>query len=520
MATTALPPPTTTAPAPAPPPAAAPQPSLSERLAQTIADAKVARGAAAPAPPAPAPAVDPAAPSTDATTPPAIEAAPPKSLDEIDLEDLSAQPTTIPGQPQTDPQPTTATGPDDPMALVTKVATGLGIQPEILTTTPEGRQILSALRWRQAIETPPTDDGHGGLGYLPAANEVTDAFQAAAAMDAFELAFEQRPEDAAIYLTAPDFNPATGKYTLRPGAMAFLESLPATLDKLGKVRFGNGQEVSLLYHAARPFLARAAEELYDSANADGLSPEDKSARLQAARIFERSFFNKDRMARQTAEPDDVRATRERLAAEEQRRQGAMKAQADTMGQNFSNAVLSTASSRIEAAVDKLLSETGTTANIPPYALPALRDQIIEEAINLTSGNPELGIRPISPLQYQRWNGNLQRWTSAARHKVLKKGVQVLSDSYYRLAQPNIKFAFRRIIGQQISAAAQTNGALHANAQLGAARVEPGTTGTPKAQSVMPPAQGRQSDESLEDYGARMIRDKITSARAMGQPVRR
>lgn len=525
MASTAVPPP---APPVAPAPAAAPPaaaPSLAERLTQRVEAAKAERAAATP--PAPAPVAAPTTPEPGVTPPPASAtpgegeaAAPPvpKSIDEIDLENL-AEPTVQPGQPAVVAVPD-ATSPDDPLTLATKMATALGITPEILTTTPEGRQMLSAVRWRSAIEAPPTEDGRGGLGYLPAATEVTDAFQAAAAMDAFELAFESRPEDAALFLTAPDFNPQTGKYSLRPGAMAFLESLPGTLDKLGKVRFQNGQEVSLLYHAARPFLARAADEMYDAANAEGITPEDKAARIQAARIFEKSFFNKDRMARQANEPDDIRQTRERQAAEDQRRATAQKTQADQMGQHFSNAVLSTANSRIEAAVDKLLADTGTAQNIPAYALPSLRNQIIEDAINLTSGNTELGIRPVSPLQYQRWSNNLERWTATARLTVRRDGVKALSDAYYNLAMPNIKSAFRRVVSQQVSAAAQANGAVHADARLGAARVEPGGPGTPKAQSVVAAPAGRQENESIEDYGSRLIRDKLTLARSQNQPVRR
>lgn len=407
------------------------------------------------------------------------------------------------------------------MVLVNRVATGLGVQPEILTTTPEGRQVLTSLRLRTAIESDPTPDGKGGLGYLPSVNEITDAFRASATLDEFEHRFETSPEDAILYLTAPDFDPSSGRYSLRPGALQFINTLPATLERLGEVQFQNGAKVNLFQHAARPFLARAADELYDAARAENLTPEDKAARIQAARYFERSFLGSDRMARAAQEPDDVRQARERLQAEEQRRVAERQAQANQMGEYFHNAVIGRAAERLESFVDRILAETGTTQNIPDYALPALRDQIIEEAVNLTSGNPELNLQPKSPIQYQHWSTILAKWTAAARFRALPDGVTTVSDAYFRLAIPNVRAAARRILGQQVSAAAQSNATAHAQARNGAARIEPGATpGTAPPQSVMPPTAARGENESQADYGARLIRDKINLARAQNQPIRR
>ncbi len=545
MATTSTPPPIVapvqpTAPVPALPVQPA-QPSGPDRIRQAIADAKVKAAPAppiSPAPQAPSPAAPPATgadPTPQPGTPPPAEAAPSvpppaRSIDDVDLDNLDqapAQPATaqpVAPAPGTQPAPDGQPAPDSPLALINRLATDLGVTPESLTTTPAGRQILSSVRFAEAISAPISDDPaqplNGGLGYTPSTTEIVSAFHAAAAMDSFEFEFESNPQNAVLYLTAPDYDPSTGRYTLRPGALNFIESLPATLDRLGTVKFQNGQEVSLLQHAARPFLTRAANDLYDTANDPSLSPEDKAAFIQTARIFEKNFLGIDRMAKVAPEPDDVRRSREALQAENQRRQAETNQRAEVNAGQFQAAVLQQASSRIERAVDKILTDTNIAQSTPAYALPALRDQIIELAINLTSGNSELGIRPSNPMVWQQWDQNFARWRNMARFQIRRDGVQSLSEQYFRLAQPNIRAAAKRILASHVDKAVSTNGQLHQQAQNGAARVEPGAPASPPPQSVAAAPAARQPGEDLADYGSRLLKSKIDQARAQGQPVRR
>lgn len=524
MATTITPPAVPATPALAPAPASAP-PSQDPREASR---ARIAAALSKPPEPSPTPAPSTATGEGASTAQPSPEAAPEggatasappplTSIDDIDLEEV-IQPATGAEAAPPQPEPTQAAPaePNDPLALVNKVATGLGIQPEVLTTTPEGRQILTSLRYREALEAPPTPDGKGGLGILPAVSEVREAFEGAAAMDAFEWDYEANPQNAILYLVAPDLNAQNGNFTLRPGALAFLDALPQALDRLGKVRFQNGNEVSLLYHAARPFLAKAADELYDAANATE-NTEEKAAMLQAARIFERSFFKRDRMAKAPAESEESRALRERLRDQETRQQANIRAQQDQNSQNFHAAVLRTASQRIESAVDKILTDGGYASTIDARALPALREQIIEEAINLTSGNSDLNLTAANPLQYQAWQVNFQRWSHIARTQIRKDGVAKLAESYYRLSQPNIRAVAKRILGPQVSTAQTTNGAAHAQARTAAARVEPGAQiGSPKPQSVLPQPEARGAEESFEDYGKRLLGDKLRQHATVSQ----
>ena len=226
--------------------------------------------AASPSPSAPAPpaGADPAAqpgappqtgqPSSPTTAEPAAPVTPTaKSIDEVDLDNLDATPPAA--QPATSvqspvhPSPETSTQPpstiSDPAALISRLSTALGVAPEALTSTAAGRQALNAIHYQELISAPASTDPSrplaGGLGYTPSTAEIVDAFHAAAAQDAFEFAYESNPSDVVYHLVAPDFDPATGRYNLRPGALNFIETLPVTLDKLGTVTLSNGQRVNL-----------------------------------------------------------------------------------------------------------------------------------------------------------------------------------------------------------------------------------------------------------------------------------
>lgn len=416
------------------------------------------------------------------------------------------------------------------MALVTKVATDLGITPEALTSSPTGRRLLSAQRYMDALSAPVEK---GGLNYLPAVQEVHQAMEAAAAMDTLDYNFEAAPGQVVTYFVAPDFDPSSGKWTMRPGALQFIDTLPQALKQLGTARFQNGQQINMFEYAAKPFLAEAANQMYSiAANADNfrnpdgtLNQENQQAYLQAARTFESSALGRDRMLKQPPVPDDIRLERERLAAERQRQSQAQRQQADQNATNFSEAVLRVSASRIESAVNRIMTETGAMQNfisqgMSPAAIGVLRDQIMEEAINMTSGDETQGINPANPLLWQQWSRNFTRWTNQARFQELRHGVNSLAEQYYRLAQSNIRAAARRILSPQVEKAVQANGSLHAQAQNGANRVEPsGGPGAPRPQSVTADApMDRQPGEDQLAHFTRIIAQRATQGAMQGRRV--
>jgi hypothetical protein len=455
-----------------------------------------------------------------------------KSIDDIDLDAPVEQASAAASLDQSQPAAAVESGTpgDDPLALVQKVATDLGITPEVLTSSPTGRRLLSAQRYMDALSAPVEK---GGLNYLPAVQEVQQAMEAAAAMDTLDYNFEASPGQVVTYFVAPDFDPSSGKWTMRPGALQFIDTLPKALKQLGTATFSNGQQISMFEYAARPFLEEAANQMYAIAgnadnfrNPDGtLNSENQSAYLQAARTFEASALRRDRMAKQPPVPDDVRQAREQIAAERRRQQEAQTRIADQNAANFSEAVLRVSAQRIESAVNRIMTETGAmnnmlAAGISPGAISALRDQIMEEAINLTSGDETQSISPSNPLLWQQWSRNFTRWTNQARFQELKHGVNQLAEQYYRLAQSNIRAAARRILSPQVEKAVQSNGVAHATAQAGAARIEPsGGPGSPKPQSVTAnvPTERQPGEDQLAHF-TRIIQAQVAQGAMQGRRV--
>jgi hypothetical protein len=487
--------PAANAPAPVPSPAAAPAP--------------------VPAPPSgqepPAPAGDPSKP---ADSPAAIlPASTPLAIEDIELSDepVPVPQPVMPVQPQVATQPAAPVQPgvEDPAAIATRIAGKLGISTEQLTSIPEGRQLLASARLVQSLEAPADK---GGLGYRPSVQEINEAFQAAAAIDALDYELDANPAGVILWSLTTQYDPQTGRYAPRPNAENFLDSIPQTLARL---------DPRLYQHAARPYLAAAIDELYSAYQtgrwANGAiahqTPEDKAHLLDLARNFEQIFTGADR-TKKTTLPPEVQAEKDRLAAaareQEQQRQQVFSNRSTA----FQDAVFSGMWNAVSADAKALISGSGN-ANSPH--INVVEERAIEEAIDRAFGNSERGIAPANPILFQRYQHTLARYANAA--KTARQNPNELILAARRMIQPHLRDVMRQYLSQQVEQTQAQATAANATAATAAARVEPQGAASPRAQSVVPPtASARQAGEDQAEYFTRLLNEKVALAGAQGKRV--
>jgi hypothetical protein len=225
--------------------------------------------ASSPAPATPTPPTPPPTPPSSPGSASAAAAPPaevtPSTAPEVNLEDFNfpdeegAQPPAA--TPAVTPTPTPQATPDG-RAFATNwedAAEWLDKMPaevrEKFMQDPRGRQIYAGYKFQRELSKPPTEDGTGGLGYVPTIEQMRAMAQDSSDMEFMVHNFDQAHQNPQY---ADDFvNNWFGRRDeqgqLLPGALRVAQSIPLALDKID----------SQLYRAmAMPIMSSYLEERY------------------------------------------------------------------------------------------------------------------------------------------------------------------------------------------------------------------------------------------------------------------